>query len=228
MLAGDSGGAIEGNRRGRGRQDHTERSARTRHALGLDAPAVRGDDAVGDREAEAGAGPDLLRREERLEDAAEALGRDPGPVVPDGDAGIGALPAVRTQMFPPAGAASQALASRFMNTWFSCGSHSTGDSASSYSRWTVRRSRHRDSGRSVTSIPSRRSTGFRTASPSREKLRRSRTIAVVRSAPRASVSMILACLGQQARGIGRRAVAARSSRRRSGATLDAMRSSPDC
>ena len=41
------------------------------------------DDGVGDRQAEAGALADLLRREERIEDLALHLSRNPGSIVTD-------------------------------------------------------------------------------------------------------------------------------------------------
>ena len=52
-------------------------------AFDLDAAAVGGDDAVADREAEAGADPLGLGGEEGLEGPAQHLGRHPGPVVGD-------------------------------------------------------------------------------------------------------------------------------------------------
>src|SRR6266536_1090492 len=50
-----------------------------------DLPAVLLDDAVRDREAQAGSGPDLLRGEERVEDPLLELARDPGAAIGEGD-----------------------------------------------------------------------------------------------------------------------------------------------
>src|SRR5258705_10398174 len=69
-------GAIDRRRRVRDREDHAERRAGTRRALDLDAAPGRGDDPVPDRQTEARPPTDVLRREERLEDAAEALRRN--------------------------------------------------------------------------------------------------------------------------------------------------------
>ena len=46
---------------------------------------MRGNDALRDRKAEAGALADRLGREERLEDAREVLGSDARSIVLDGD-----------------------------------------------------------------------------------------------------------------------------------------------
>src|SRR5207253_1300487 len=62
-----------------------ERGALARPAVDRDLAAVLLEDAVGDRQAETGPGPDLFRREERVEDALLELGRDPGPRVREGD-----------------------------------------------------------------------------------------------------------------------------------------------
>src|SRR5206468_7032391 len=71
--------------------DQEVRTAATAR-LDADVPAVFLDDAVGDREPEAGAGPDLLGREERVEDALLQLTRDARACVgePDPDpVGVG-------------------------------------------------------------------------------------------------------------------------------------------
>src|SRR4051794_29557245 len=67
------------------RNDDPERGSRADLALDHDAAAVPVDDAVDNREAEAGALADVLGREERIEDLRDHVGRDAGPVVGDGD-----------------------------------------------------------------------------------------------------------------------------------------------
>ena len=82
--------------------------------------AVLLDDAVGHRQAEAGAAALGLRREERIVDAREVLGRN-------ADAGVGHLDdaprrrrrAVDTESQPPFGIASRAFRNRFRNTCWS-------------------------------------------------------------------------------------------------------------
>src|SRR5207249_4812645 len=131
---------------------------------------------------------------------------------------------VSTQTLPIPSIASQALASTFMKTWFTWpGSHSTSGSVRKL-RWIVTRSRHRGSrSRSVTSSPSCRSASLRVASSSREKLRRSLTIATVRSAPRAMMSAMSSASRSIDATSGGAPAAACASRRRSGATLAAMK-----
>src|SRR5215831_16911629 len=73
-----------GRRAGHDRElDHEPRAGSA--GLDRDRAAVLLDDAVGDREAEAGSRSDLLRREERVEDALLELPRDPGPAVGEVD-----------------------------------------------------------------------------------------------------------------------------------------------
>ncbi len=60
----------------RGRQQHAHRRALAPHALDLDLAVEAPHDAVADREAEARPYADRLRREERVEDAGQVLGRD--------------------------------------------------------------------------------------------------------------------------------------------------------
>ena len=69
----------------RGRPFEDEAASARRILLQDDPPAVLGGDARGDGEAEAEAV--RLRREGRLEDEGALLGRNPGPVVGDDDAG---------------------------------------------------------------------------------------------------------------------------------------------
>src|SRR5436189_2950431 len=64
--------------------DQEVRTAATAR-LDADVPAVLLDDAVGDRQPEAGAGPDLLRREERVEDPLLELLRNSGAGVRETD-----------------------------------------------------------------------------------------------------------------------------------------------
>src|SRR5712671_4423226 len=85
--------AIERRSGGAQRQEHPEGGAGARRALHFDAPVVRRDDAVCDREPEAGPTADVLGREERLEDASEALRRNARTVVADADARIGVVEA---------------------------------------------------------------------------------------------------------------------------------------
>src|SRR6185369_6050711 len=81
--------AIERRRGGPERQEHPEGGAGARRALHFDAPVVRRDASVCDRQPEAGPTANVLGREERLEDASEALRRDARPVVADADARVG-------------------------------------------------------------------------------------------------------------------------------------------
>src|SRR3712207_2173394 len=69
-------------------------------AVNADRAAVALDDAVADREAEAGALPDRLGRKKRVEDFAEVLGGDAAPRVGDGDDHRLALEACRDAHFP--------------------------------------------------------------------------------------------------------------------------------
>src|SRR5213593_1646658 len=64
-----------------GGHDHAEHAALARPALHLDAAAVIGRDTLGDGQAEAGALPLRLGREERIEDPPENLVWDPRPLV---------------------------------------------------------------------------------------------------------------------------------------------------
>src|SRR2546422_3201716 len=61
--------------------DHGEQAALARPALHLDAAAVIGHDTLGDGQAEAGALPRRLGREERIEDPPENLVRNPRALV---------------------------------------------------------------------------------------------------------------------------------------------------
>ena len=70
-------------------------------------------------EPEAGAAPDVLGGEERLEDARRALVRDARPVVGDVDAHAAAVGRVRIVIVPVSPSASIALSSRFVHTWLS-------------------------------------------------------------------------------------------------------------
>ena len=78
-----------GSSRARRRRRRATRSIEGRAASGRprerDLAAVLLDDAVRDREPEPGARPDLLRREERVEDALGDPRRDPGPGVREDD-----------------------------------------------------------------------------------------------------------------------------------------------
>ena len=67
----------------RGKVDD-ERRAEAGTAFGGQAPSVTLHDAVADREPEPRPLPNRLRREERLEDAGQGVGRDPGSGVRDG------------------------------------------------------------------------------------------------------------------------------------------------
>jgi hypothetical protein len=60
-----------------------EEAAAAEFALGRDCAAVVADDAVADRQAQAGPLPDRLGREERLEDVWQVLGTDAAAVVLD-------------------------------------------------------------------------------------------------------------------------------------------------
>src|SRR5262249_43022157 len=72
----------------REQQRHPRPVARRR--VDLDATAVRGDDTLGNREAEPAAV--RLARVERLEHAGEILRRDAGPGIADGESDIAVLP----------------------------------------------------------------------------------------------------------------------------------------
>ena len=86
-------------------------------------------DAVGDRQAEAGAAADRLGREERIVDARELLGRNARAGVGDfGDRAGRRRRASTTDSQPPLGIASRAFRNRFRNTCCSwCSMPSTGD-----------------------------------------------------------------------------------------------------
>src|SRR6185503_802782 len=71
--------------RARDRQHEGQPRALSQLALHPDLAAVGGDDAVADREAEAGALAHRLGREERVEDLVEVLRRDAAAVVGDGE-----------------------------------------------------------------------------------------------------------------------------------------------
>ena len=94
----------------------------------VDAPARLGDDPVHGREPEAGAEPDVLGREERLEDALEHGGLDAraGVARPPAARGSPCAP-VSIASVPPSGIASRALIARLITTCSSCArSASTG------------------------------------------------------------------------------------------------------
>ena len=94
-------------RRGR-RQRQRQREARALpdRAVAVNRAVVLADDAVGDRQAEAGAAADRLRREERIVDARELLGRNARPGVGD----LGDRPDRRRRAWSPT--ASRRAASR--------------------------------------------------------------------------------------------------------------------
>src|SRR5262245_60263583 len=76
-----------GVKRGRSTRQHDrECRAPTGLAVDLDTAAMRRDDAVADRETEAGSGTDVLGGEERIEDAGANVARDPRTIVVDDDA----------------------------------------------------------------------------------------------------------------------------------------------
>src|SRR5918993_3937952 len=81
--------------RGDGERD-AEGGAATGRALDGDVAGVLLHDAVGDGEAEAGAAPDALGREERVVEAGDVLGRDADAGVDDldGDGAVGAAAAL--------------------------------------------------------------------------------------------------------------------------------------
>src|SRR5207253_4381215 len=68
-----------------GGQGDAEGGAAARSALDGDVAGVLLHDAIGDGEAEPRAAPDTLRREERIVDACDVLGRDADAVVRDFD-----------------------------------------------------------------------------------------------------------------------------------------------
>src|SRR3954453_23434730 len=73
-----------GPRGGRGgRQHQREPRPLSNCAVAADHPVVLVDDPVGNRQAEPGPAADRLRREERIVDAGQLLGRDPGPGIGD-------------------------------------------------------------------------------------------------------------------------------------------------
>src|SRR6266511_6311017 len=74
---------------------HREGAPLTRPALDADPAAMLGHDPVRHGEAEAHVAPLILRREERLEDARQVLGRDPLAVVSHDDAHLAVLEAGR-------------------------------------------------------------------------------------------------------------------------------------
>ena len=79
----------------RRRQLEEERRPVSRRRLHADAPAVLLHDRVGDRQAEPGALPDLLGREERVEDPRHRIFRHPRPIVVQlehDDVAVGVLP----------------------------------------------------------------------------------------------------------------------------------------
>ena len=98
--------------------------------FGAQDAAVLGDDALTDREPEAGAA--RLGGEEGLEDPAEVLGLDARTLVADVDAQelLAAVRAAQTWksvsmrvlmvMVPPGGDTSTALRTRLSSTWVSC------------------------------------------------------------------------------------------------------------
>src|SRR5258706_16152833 len=92
-LSASAGDAIERGARGAGWEDDAEGGALARDAFDLEAAAVRGDDAVGDRETEPGPAAHVLGREEWLEDPSQPLGRDAGTGVADRDACLRGAPA---------------------------------------------------------------------------------------------------------------------------------------
>ncbi len=114
------------------RQVDLEHGALVRRAVDKDEAAGLLDDAVDRRQAEPGAGADLLGREERLEDALDVLLRDADPGIGDldqhvvaGRHGLGAAPRtasscatllVRIVSVPPSVIASRALTARLMMT----------------------------------------------------------------------------------------------------------------
>src|SRR5262249_61765975 len=63
------------------RQPDADGGPTAERALHRDASPVRRDDAVADGEAEPRAAANVLGREEGIEDVAEGIGLDPGPVV---------------------------------------------------------------------------------------------------------------------------------------------------
>ena len=70
--------------------------------------------------------PDRLRREERIEDPPDDVGRHPRPGVADRDRHLLAVARRADRDHAALGIACAAFTSRFMNTWFNCdGRHST-------------------------------------------------------------------------------------------------------
>jgi len=84
---GRSGTRRERERERRRRERHAERAAPSDLRLDVDAAAGVAHDPVRDREAEPGANPERLRREEGLEDALEHVRRDPDARVAHEDRG---------------------------------------------------------------------------------------------------------------------------------------------
>src|SRR5690606_39421983 len=73
------------------REDYAEGTAHALFALDFDPAVVLGHDAVGDRQAQAGAAADGLAGVERGEDARPRVGRDAAAAVGDADPGLAVL-----------------------------------------------------------------------------------------------------------------------------------------
>ena len=105
--------------RGRHRQRQRQREPRALAdgAVAADRAVVLVDDAVGDRQAEAGAAADRLGGEERIVDARQLLRRNARSGVGDlGDRPGRLRPASSTVSQPPRGMASRAFRNRLRNT----------------------------------------------------------------------------------------------------------------
>ena len=102
------------------RKRQREARALTDRAVAGNRAAVLLDDAVGDRQPQAGALADVLRREERIVDARQLLGRNARAGVADLDRRR-RLASARVTIVsqPPFGMASRALRNRFRNTCWS-------------------------------------------------------------------------------------------------------------
>ena len=165
--------------------DGEDRAPLRRAGLGRDLAAVLLEDLVADARPEAGAFADGLGREERVEDAAQDVGRDAGAGVGDADDRDAVLHAGLDR--------DLARARRWPGRHWRAGSGTPGRSASGHSRRTAGRHSFRStvtrsfsrwlSRVRLDSISSCRSTGCHTSSSVRANTRRSRTILRVRSAP---------------------------------------------
>ena len=160
-----------------------ERGAFAGRAHDRDGAAVLLDDAVGDGETQSGALPDLLGREERIEDPPLEPGGIPCPVSANATSTAAAPtePEMRMALRGESAIASRALVNRLMNTCSSWMAFpmTTGSSGPRSTVTSISRSRScscmRDSARSMTCL---RSIGSRLAGAARPNVRRCEMISV--------------------------------------------------